>query len=120
MVDDSKDAARRRRRRRWIVLCSLPGYLALVAFALMAWGQSWQLDPPEPLLVVILPFLVLGVLSWGLAPFVTVLDLVLLLRDPWRRERPRRERIGLRLLVLGSPVAWFLSNGILDAYHLLR
>src|SRR6476469_9521153 len=120
-MSESNDAATRSsRRRRWILVCSLPGYLALVAFALMAWAQSSHLDVPDALALVMVPFAVLSVVAWALAPFVTVVDLVLLLRDPWRRERPRRERVRLTLLVLGSPVAWFLSNGILDTYHLLR
>jgi len=120
-MDDSKEAATRSsRRRRWIVACALPGYVALVAFALMAWAQSSHVDTPDALVLVMVPFAVLSVLAWALAPFVTVVDLVLLLRDPWRRERSRRERVRLTLLVLGSPVAWFLSNGILDAFHLLR
>ena len=120
-MDDPKEAATRSsRRRRWIVVCALPGYIALVAFALMAWGQASHVDTPDALVLVMVPFAVLSVLCWGLAPFVTIVDLVLLLRDPWRRERSRRERVRLTLLVLGSPVAWFLSNGILDAFHLLR
>ena len=90
-MDHSKDAATRSsRRRRWIVVCSLPGYIALVAFALMAWGQSSHVDTPDALVLVMVPFAVLSMLAWALAPFVTVVDLVLLLRDPWRRERPRR------------------------------
>jgi hypothetical protein len=101
-------------------VCSLPGYVALGAFALMAWGQSSYLNLPDALALVMVPFLILSVPAWAVAPFVTVVDLVLLLRDPWRRERPRRERIWLTLVVLGSPVAWFLSNLILDTYHLLR
>ncbi len=86
----------------------------------MAMGQSSHLELPEPLMFVIVPFLMVGVLCWGLAPFFALFALVILLRDPWRRERPRPERVGLTVLVFGSPVAWFLSNGIQDSYHLLR
>lgn len=75
---------------------------------------------PEPLIILILPFGVLSVLSWGLAPLFVLIALVLLIRDWWRPERPYRERIGLTLLVLGAAVAWFLATGIIDTYHLLR
>lgn len=119
-MNESKDAAKRRRRRYWIVACSLPGYVALVALGLMAWGESSHVDPSEPLMFVIEPLLLVGVASWGLAPFFVLFALVILLRDPWRGERPRSERVGLTLLVFGSPVAWFLSNLIQDAYHMLR
>ena len=116
----STDAAKRTRRRNWIVALSLPGYLALLTFALAAWLEASHLDPPEWLTLVVVAFGLLTVLSWALTPFFVLFDLVLLLRDPWRRERSRLERVGLTLLVLGSPVAWFLGNAINDAYHLLR
>jgi hypothetical protein len=60
------------------------------------------------------------VASWGFAPFLFLIALWLLLRDPWRRERSRGERIGLRLFVFLLPVAWFVSTGISDTFHLLR
>src|SRR5258706_15130878 len=101
------DAARARRRRKWIVAFSLPGFVALVTFALMAWLQAGS---SELWLVVTLPVAVVGVFCWALAPFLAVIGIVLLLRDPWRRQRSRRERAWLRLLVFGSPVAWFVSN----------
>lgn len=111
------DAARATRRRRWIAAFSLPGYVALVAFALMAWvgvgSSDWWL-------LITVPVGVFAMFCWGFAPFFAVISIVLLLRDPWRRQRSRRERACLRLLVFGSPVAWFLSNGINDSYHLLR
>lgn len=56
----------------------------------------------------------------GAGAFFALIALVILLRDPWQRERPRHERVGLLLLVLGSPVVWFASLAINDAYHLLR
>jgi ABC-type polysaccharide/polyol phosphate export permease len=111
------DAARARRRRKWIVAFSLPGFVALVGFALMAW---LQVGSSEWWLLVTVPVGVVAVFCWVFAPFLAVIGLVLLLRDPWRRQRSRRERAWLRLLVFGSPVAWFLSNLIKDAYHLLR
>ncbi len=67
-MGDSIDAVKRRRRRRWIVACSLPGYVAFVAFGLMAWMQSSRVDLPEPWLLVIVPFGVISLLSWALAP----------------------------------------------------
>jgi hypothetical protein len=120
-MNQSTDTAKPgRRRRRWIVMCSLPGYVALATFALIAWMQSSRLDLPEPFDVVMMPFALISMLSWGLAPFFTLFALVILLWDLWRRERPCSERAWLTLVVLGSPVAWFLSNLINDKYHLLR
>ena len=114
------DAAKRRRRRNWIVACSLPGYVAFFAFALVAWMQTLHLEPPDSLILVTVAFGTITMLSWALAPFFVVIALVMLLRDRWRRERPRRQRMYLTLLVMGSPVAWILSNAIVDRYHLLR
>jgi hypothetical protein len=99
------------------VAWSLPGFFALGLFALMAALQSAQLNPSD--LVAFLIGLI-GISSWGFAPFCTLIALWLLFRDRWRRERPRAERILLRLVVYGSPVAWIGSNLINDAYHLLR
>jgi ABC-type polysaccharide/polyol phosphate export permease len=111
------DAPGARRRRKWIAAFSLPGFVALVAFALMAW---LHVGSSEWWLLVTVPVGVAGVFSWGFAPFLAVIGIVLFFRDPWRRQRSRHERVWLRLLVFGSPVAWFLSNLINDAYHLLR
>jgi hypothetical protein len=111
------DAPRARRRRKWILAFSLPGFGALVGFALMAWlpvgSSDWWL-------LVTMPVGVVAVFCWGFAPFLAVIGVVMFLRDPWRRQRSRPERAWLRLFVFGSPVAWFLSNLINDAYHLLR
>jgi hypothetical protein len=119
-LDPATDAKRRRRRRRWIVVWSLPGFLALGVFALMGALESAGVSQSDALFPVMFPIVLVGVASWGLGPFCTVVALWLLFRDPWRRERPKRERVQLRLLVWGSPVAWFASNLIADAYHLLR
>jgi len=86
----------------------------------MAGLQSAHVTLSDPWDLLIMPIGLAGALSWGFGPFCILIALWLLLRDPWRRERPRAERIGLRLFVLGSPVAWFVSNLIIDAYHLLR
>ena len=83
----------------------------------MAW---LHVGSSEWWLLVTVPVGVVGVFSWGFAPFLAVIGIVLFFRDPWRRQRSRHERVWLRLLVFGSPVAWFLSNLINDAYHLLR
>jgi hypothetical protein len=114
------DARKARRRRSWIVAFALPGFVALIAFALMAWLQSSHLDPPEALLLVTLPIGVISMLCWGLGPFFFIADVIMFFRDPWRRQRPRHERVWLKVVVFGSPIAWFLSNLISDAYHLLR
>ena len=111
------DVTRARRRRKWILAFSLPGFVALVMFALMA---SLPVGSSEWWLLVAMPVGVVGVFCWGVAPFLAVIGIVLLLWDPWRRQRSRRERAWLRLLVFGSPVAWLLSNLINDAYHVLR
>lgn len=111
------DASRARRRRKWILAFSLPSFVALVTFALMA---SLPVGSSEWWLLVAMPVGVVGVFCWGSAPFLAVIGIVLLLWDPWRRQRSRRERALLRVSVFGSPVAWFLSNLINDAYHLLR
>jgi hypothetical protein len=111
------DAARARRRRKWIAALSLPGFVALVGFALMA---SVQVGSSEWWLLITIPVGIVAVFCWGFAPFLALIGIVLLLWDPWRRQRSRRERAWLKLLVFGSPVAWFLSNLINDAYHLLR
>ena len=111
------DPRKAKRRRNWIAAFSLPGFVALVAFGLMAWlpvgSSDWWL-------LVTVPVGVAGVFCWGVAPFLALIGIVSCLRDPWRRQRPRRERVWLRALAFGSPVAWFLSNLINDAYHLLR
>ena len=120
VTDSPAEARRRRRRHWWIVAWSLPGFCALGVFALMAALQSAHLDPSDAWMLVTIPIGLIGVASWGFGPFCTLVALWLLFRDPWRRERPRWERIRLRLLVWGSPVAWFGSNLIADAYHLLR
>jgi hypothetical protein len=83
----------------------------------MAALQSAQVNVPD---LVAFPIGLMGIASWGFAPFCTLIALALLFRDPWRRDRPRSERLWLRLLVWGSPAAWFGSNLINDAYHLLR
>ena len=114
------DAVKARRRRKWIVAFSLPGYVALITFAMMAALQASHLDPPEWTTLIFFPFAVVGVFFWGTGPGFFLINLFMLLRDPWRRGRSRRERIGLTVLVLGSPVAWFIANLISDAYHLLR
>ena len=76
----------------------------------------------KPLAIGTAVVLVLALAPAGLSPFLVqfLINLFMLLRDPWRRGRSRRERIGLTVLVLGSPVAWFIANLISDAYHLLR
>lgn len=99
---------------------SLPGYLALGGFALMAVLQSGTLTTSDAWSLVMFPIVLTGISSWGFAPFCTVIALWLLFRDPWRLDRPRPERVRLRMLVWGSPVAWIGSNLITDAYHLLR
>jgi hypothetical protein len=96
------DAAKARRRRKWIVAFSLPGFVALVTFALMAWVH---VGSSEEWLLLTLPLGVVGVFCWVFAPFLAVIGIVLFLRDPWRRQRARHERAWLRLLVFGSPVA---------------
>jgi hypothetical protein len=112
------DAAKARRRRKWIVALSLPAYITTVVFALLAWAQG--VDFPEWTLLAIMPIVVTSLLCFVLAPFCFLIDLWVLFRDPYRRQRSRRERIGLRLLVLFSPAAWFVSARISDAYHLWR
>jgi len=94
--------------------------VALVAFATGAWLQSSQFDPADSWMFVIMPVGVVSVLSWALAPFFFVIALAIFLVDLWRRERSRHEKAYLGLFVFGSPVAWFVSNLINDAYHLLR
>jgi len=103
-----------------MVALALPGYLALGVFALMAGLQSAHLDPPDSWILLTMPIGLVGVLSWALAPFFVLIGLAMLFLDRWRGQRPRRERILLRLWVLGSPVAWIFSNVINDAAHLLR
>ena len=49
------DARKARRRRNWVVAFALPGFVAFIGFALMAWLQSSHFDPPEALLLVTLP-----------------------------------------------------------------
>jgi hypothetical protein len=95
----------------------LPGFFALALFALMAVLQSARIGALD---LVTFPVGLIGIASWGGAPICTLVALWLLFRDPWRRQRSRGERIGLRLIALGSPLAWFGSNLISDAYHLLR
>lgn len=114
------DVVRRRKRRRWIVRWSLPGFFALGGFALMAAFQSADTNVSDAWMILTFPIALIGVASWAFGPFCTLIALWLLFRDPWRRQRPRAERIALTLLVLGSPVAWMGSNVINDAYHLLR
>lgn len=114
------NAAKARRRRNWIVALSLPGYLALTTFGLMAVIQSADFDPAEWLTLIALPVVVVGVLSWALGPFFSLISLVMFLWDLSRRDRRRRERVLHIFVVLGSVVAWILSNLINDAYHLLR
>jgi len=86
----------------------------------MAGLQSAHVDPAGFWELVTTSVAMLGVVCWGVGPFSALIGIVLLLRDPWRRQRPRREKTWLRLLVIGSPIAWFLSNAIVDSYHLLR
>jgi hypothetical protein len=117
---ESIEAAKRRRRRSWIVVCALPGYITLVAFGLIASMQASHFDPPDWTMLAIVPFGVIAMLSWGLAPFVALAGIILLWRDRWRRERSPRERVGLTLLALGSPVAWCVGNAIIESSHLLR
>jgi hypothetical protein len=119
-LDPATDAKRRRRRRRWIVAWSLPGFLACGVFALMGALESSGASQSDALFPLMFPIVLAGVASWGVGPFCTLVALWLLFRDPWRRDRARRERISLRLLVWGSPIAWVGSNLIADAYHLLR
>jgi hypothetical protein len=92
--------------------------VAFVVFAFMAWTQG--ADFPEWTVLFILPIGVTSLLSFVLAPLCFLIDLWLLLRDPWRRQRSRGQRIGLRLLLLGSFVAWIQSIRLDDAYHLWR
>jgi uncharacterized BrkB/YihY/UPF0761 family membrane protein len=114
------DAAKRGRRRAWIVVCALPGYLTLAAFGFIALMQASRFDPPDWAMLAIVPFGVIAMLSWALAPFFALCGIILLWRDRWRRERSRRERVGLTLLALGAPLAWVLGNVIIESYHLLR
>ena len=99
---------------------ALPGFLALGGFALMAALQEARVATSDAWLPLVIPIGVIGVASWGFGPFCWLVSLWLLFRDPWRRERPSGERLGLILLVWGSPIAWLGSNLINDAYHLLR
>ena len=117
MTNTQIDMARAKRRRTWIVALSLPGFVGLMTFALMAWLQQGS---SEWWLLVTVPVGVIAVFCWGCAPFLAVIGIVLFLWDPWRRQRSWRERAWLRSLVFGSPVAWFLSGLINDAYHLLK
>ena len=111
------ETRRQRRRRRWILALAVPGYISFFVIALMAWAPS---DLPEWTLVVVLPVGVAGVLSHIFAPVLFLIDLWVLFRDPWRKQRTRRERWGLRLFAIGSLPAWVISLGIADAYHVWR
>jgi hypothetical protein len=119
-VSEAADARKARRRQTWIALFALPGHLALLAFALIALLQEMRIEPSDAWEIVIVPVMLIGVACWGFGPFLIVIGVVLWLRDPWRASRPRAERIRLKVLVWGSPVAWLLTNLISDRYHLLR
>jgi hypothetical protein len=82
----------------------------------MAWLPAGE---SEWWLLVTAPVGMIGVLCWAVAPFLAVLSIVFFLRDPARLHAPH-ERAWLGLLAFGSPVAWFLSNLISDAFDLLR
>jgi hypothetical protein len=92
-VRDALDpAAEAKRRRQWMVAWSLPGFVALGVFTLLAAVASAgvsRADAWEPLALAVA---LIGVASWALGPFCTLVALWLLCRDPWRRQRPRGER----------------------------
>jgi hypothetical protein len=119
-MQEPLDGPKHRRRRKWIIALSVPGYVAFVTFALMASTQRILSDLSDAWLIPSMFIGLISVASWGFAPILTVIALVVFLIDVWRHRRPRRERVFLTLLLIGSPVAWFLSNLINDAFHLLR
>jgi hypothetical protein len=99
---------------------SLPGYVAFIGFALIAWLQSSNVGSSDAWLLVTVPVGVTTVFCWGFGPFIMLIDIIVFFRDPWRRERSRDERTRLKLWVFLSPIAWLGSNLIVDKYHLLR
>ena len=119
-LQQSLDGPKDRRRRNWIVALSVPGYVALVMFALMALLQPSLSHLSDAWTLATMPIGLISVLSWGFAPILAAIALVVFVIDAWQHRRPRRERAFLALLLVGSPVAWFLSNLINDAFHLLR
>jgi hypothetical protein len=106
-----------KRRQRIISLC-LPGYVPLVAYGtlLVLSKLPWH---PNPVGMLGATFAVLYIcaafvsgLSCALAPISCFAALILFWRDPWRDQRPPKERSRLLVLVLGSGVAWFVGVAI--------
>jgi hypothetical protein len=117
---ESLDGRKDRRRRNWIIALSLPCYLAMVMFGLMASLQTIVSTASDAWMLPGMFIGLVGVASWAFGPILWLIALVVFAIDLWRHRRSRLERLFLTFFLVGSPVAWFVSNLINDAYHLLR